>query len=235
MTVSVLEIRNYLLKPNSLEHFIDYFEEHFIASQESLGMSILGQFRLLGEPNRFVWIRGFPDMPTRQKALQNFYGGPVWAKYGPLANDMMLEWHNVHLLRPLGNPDLTRGCTAAGLAADLANGTISPNTGVIGIDFYQVAPDQQQALQASIAQAYEQEAISVRGLFVAETSENSFARLPVYQVEDTLVVISAYVNQEDAQKREAVIRALTENGISLHPAINSLLLSPTLRSPLRYA
>jgi hypothetical protein len=41
MTVNVLEIRNYLLKPNILEHFIDYFEEHFIASQEAEHMMTL--------------------------------------------------------------------------------------------------------------------------------------------------------------------------------------------------
>src|SRR5215471_3318769 len=113
MDISVLELRNYLLKPNVLEHFIDYFEGHFISSQEVVNMNILGQFRLVGEPDHFVWMRGFNDMQTRFEGLQNFYGGPVWKKYGPVANDMMLEWHNVHLLRPLTNIiDLTYGLNA---------------------------------------------------------------------------------------------------------------------------
>ena len=232
--MNVLEIRDYLLKPNRLEHFIDYFEEHFIASQEAVGMSILGQFRLIGEPDRFVWIRGFRDMETRFEALQNFYGGPVWAKYGPLANDMMLEWHNVHLLRPAANLSLNNGVSAESLAAALANGTISPHTGNIAIDFYQVASPREKA-EINILKAYHEEDIQIRGLFVAEMSENTFSRLPVYQVEDAFVVISAYESEADSEKRSIVVSQLAQNGIALHPTIPSLLLSPTLRSPLRYA
>ena len=231
---NVLEIRNYLLKPNRLEHFIDYFEAHFIASQEAVGMSILGQFRLLSEPDRFVWIRGFRDMETRFEALQNFYSGPVWAKYGPLANDMMLEWHNVHLLRPAASLTLNDGVSAQSIAADLANGTISPDTGIIAIDFYQVASPREKA-EINILKAYHEADIQIRGLFVAETRENTFSRLPVYQVEDAFVVISAYESEADSEKRSVVVRQLAQNGIALHPTIPSLLLSPTLRSPLRYA
>ena len=32
-------------------------------------MRVIGQFRDIGDPNRFVWLRGFPDMPSREKAL----------------------------------------------------------------------------------------------------------------------------------------------------------------------
>jgi hypothetical protein len=228
MTVNVLEIRNYLLKPNVLEHFIDYFEEHFIASQEAEHMTLLGQFRLIDEPDHFVWIRGFHDMPTRQKALQNFYGGSVWAKYGPLANEMMLEWHNVHLLRPLSDIDLMNGMTTERIAADLAAGTISLSTGLIAIDFYQLHADQHETMQ-NIVQAYQKEGIQIRGQCVAEMSENTFARLPVYQYEDIFVLISAYESPVAAVKRDRTIQNLAEQNIRLHPNANSLLLSPTLR------
>ena len=40
-------------------------------------MHIVGQFRDLDDPDRFVWIRGFTDMSSRLAALPNFYGGPV--------------------------------------------------------------------------------------------------------------------------------------------------------------
>lgn len=233
MAPGLLEIRNYLLKPNRLEHFIDYFEEHFLASQEAVGMTILGQFRVVNEPNHFVWIRGFQDMEARREALQNFYGGPVWAKYGPLANDMMLEWHNVHLLRDAASMDLTNGLNAGRIAADLANGTISLNTGLIAIDFYQVAAPREKA-EINILKSYHEQDMPIRGLFVAEMSENTFARLPVYQVEDAFVVISAYESEDAAPKRDLVINHLAQSGLSLHPSINALLLSPTLRSPLRY-
>lgn len=35
-------------------------------------MRAIGQFRDLGDPNRFVWLRGYPDMPAREKALTAF-------------------------------------------------------------------------------------------------------------------------------------------------------------------
>ena len=57
---------------------IHLFDREFVESQEALGMHIIGQFRDLDNPDRFVWLRGFPDMARRAEALQAFYGGPVW-------------------------------------------------------------------------------------------------------------------------------------------------------------
>jgi len=240
MNINVLEIRNYLLKPNVLEHFIDYFEEHFIFSQQDHNMHTLGQFRLTGEPNRFVWIRGFADMETRLAGLHDFYGGSVWKKWGPLANDMMLEWHNVHLLRPLGNAHLTCGLNADLVAAEFADGTISPHTGVIAVDFYEAKPGKRDDLiehfQTKVIPVYANEAIQLRGLFVAEMSENQFSRLPVNQNENELVVISAYESEDAYDHHHATLTPLvhTSLGELLSKSRETLLLSPTLRSPLRY-
>lgn len=240
MNINVLEIRNYLVKPNVLEHFIDYFEEHFIFSQEDVNMHVLGQFRLMVEPDHFVWLRGFGDMETRLEGLRNFYGGPVWEKWGPLANDMMLDSDNVHLLRPLDSADLTCGLNADGIAADLAAGTISPYTGVIAIDFYEALPGKREALidgfQTRVVPAYEHEAIQLRGLFVAEMSENEFPRLPVIQNEDELVVITAYESEAAYREKRARLTPHIHEatGVLLSRLSETLLLSPTLRSPLRY-
>ena len=241
MTINVLEIRNYLLKPHVLEHFIDYFEAHFIASQQDAKMHVLGQFRVLSEPDHFVWLRGFSDMQTRLGGLQNFYGGPVWKKYGRLANEMMLDSDNVHLLRPLGHSvDLTCGLSAESVAADLAAGTISPYPGIVAIDFYQAAPGLHDVLidkfQAQVVPVYEDEAIQLRGYFVAEMSENDFPQLPVIQNEDELVVITAYETEEACQEKRAKVSHIIDEmaGGLLSRTPDSLLLSPTLRSPLRY-
>lgn len=237
MTINVLEIRNYLLKPNMLEHFIDYFEAHFIATQEAENMHVLGQFRLIGEPDHFVWLRGFSDLPTRLTGLQNFYGGPVWKKYGSRANSMMIDSDNVHLLRPLNdNFDLTAGGTWETGAAELEAGTISPDTGIIAIDYYHAKPNQLEAVigkfQADGIAAYRDAGIQLRGIFVAEMRENEFPSLPVFQYENQLTVITAYANEA---AREIATRPLHQSLNSLlgEPP-KSLLLQPTLRSPLRY-
>ena len=78
----IVELRQYTLHPGTRETLVRVFEEHFIEGQERYGMRIIGQFRDLGDPDRFVWIRGFPDMEARTRALEGFYGGSVWRVRG---------------------------------------------------------------------------------------------------------------------------------------------------------
>jgi hypothetical protein len=72
-------------------------------------MRIAGLFRDLDAPDRLVWLRGFPDMPARAEALEDFYGGPVWQAQRDAANATMIDSSDVLLLRPLetgtGFPD----------------------------------------------------------------------------------------------------------------------------------
>jgi quinol monooxygenase YgiN len=240
MPITVIEVRNYLIKPGMRDHFTDNFEAHFIASQEAQGMSILGQFRVIGEPDHYVWLRGFSDMESRQAGLQNFYFGPVWKKYRELANGMIIDSDNVHLLRPLNNiADLMCGLNAEIMAADLDAGTISPSTGTIAIDFYQAKPGQRQALidafQSQIMPAYQREGIQVRGCFVAEMNENTFPKLPVIQNPDMLVVITAYESEQACgEKRELILPTVNAAIGALINVQDSLLLAPTLRSAMRY-
>ncbi|MEV6374853.1 NIPSNAP family protein [Micromonospora musae] len=70
-------------------------------SQEESGMAVLGQFRDLDRPDQFVWLRGFPDMPSRRTSLAAFYSGPVWARHAAAANATILDSDDVLLLREL--------------------------------------------------------------------------------------------------------------------------------------
>jgi hypothetical protein len=56
---------------------IALFEREFLDTQEATGMRVLGQFRDLDAPDRFVWLRGFPDMAQRRASLEAFYNGPA--------------------------------------------------------------------------------------------------------------------------------------------------------------
>ncbi|MBV8750263.1 MAG: NIPSNAP family protein, partial [Candidatus Eremiobacteraeota bacterium] len=98
---AVLELRQYTLHPGARDTLIDIFEREFIESQEEAGMQIIGQFRDLHDPNRFVWLRAFPDMRTRREALASFYGGPAWRANRDAANATMIDSDDVLLLRPL--------------------------------------------------------------------------------------------------------------------------------------
>ncbi len=240
MNINVLEIRNYLLKPQMREHFIDNFEANFIASQQAVNMHVLGQFRLIGERDHYVWLRGYTDMQTRLEGLQSFYDGDIWKRHREVTNGMLIDSDHVHLLRPLGQFDLTCGLTAEMMAADLAAGTISTATGVIAIDFYQSAPGARDALidtfETQVLPAYQREGMQLRGLFVAEMSENTFPRHPAIQNEDLLVVFTAYPSESAFSEKRARVAPHVHKTLEalLSGTPETLLLSPTLRSPLRY-
>src|ERR1700730_16316001 len=96
----IVELRQYTLHAGQRDRLIDLFEREFIESQEALGISVIGQFRDRDDPNRFVWVRGFPGLAARGEALAAFYGGPAWQAHRAAANATMLDSANVLLLRP---------------------------------------------------------------------------------------------------------------------------------------
>ena len=96
----VVELRQYTLQPGQRDVLIDLFDRELVETQEAAGMAILGQFRDLDEPDRFVWLRGFDGMTSRAQALARFYGGPAWKTHSAHANATMIDSDNVLLLRP---------------------------------------------------------------------------------------------------------------------------------------
>src|SRR4051794_21851701 len=100
---SVFELRNYTLIPGRREAFIGLFEREFVESQEAVGARIVATFRNLDDPDRFVWLRGFPDMAARAQALGAFYDGAVWQAHRNEANASIVDSDNVLLLRPTGS------------------------------------------------------------------------------------------------------------------------------------
>ena len=82
----IVELRQYTLHPGTRDVLIDLFDREFVESQEALGIRVIGQFRDVDDPDRFVWLRGFRDMPSRARGLTDFYGGPVWKAHREVAN-----------------------------------------------------------------------------------------------------------------------------------------------------
>jgi hypothetical protein len=97
----IVELRRYALRPGARETLIELFDRELVETQEEVGMQVLGQFRDLDDPDSFVWLRGFSDMPTRKRALEAFYGGPTWKEHAGAANATMIDSDNVLLLRPV--------------------------------------------------------------------------------------------------------------------------------------
>ncbi len=97
----VVELRRYRLRPGRRETLIGLFEARFIEPQEAAGARILGTFRVDGDPDGFVWLRGFTHHAVRPGVLASFYGGPVWQANRDAANATMIDSDDVHLLRAI--------------------------------------------------------------------------------------------------------------------------------------
>jgi hypothetical protein len=179
----VVELRQYRLHPGKRETLIDLFERHLLDPQEAAGMTIVGQFRDRKREDRFVWVRGFPDMERRQAALERFYDGPIWASHRNAANATMIDSDDVLLLKP-ARPDLAFHLDGG---PPPASGT-EENLVVVGI--YSLTEPPSPALVArfeeQVAPMLAGRGLRVNGLFVTESAPNRF-RLPVREGENVLV------------------------------------------------
>ena len=51
---AVIELRQYTLKPGQRDVLIELFEREFVETQEAVGIQLVGTFRDLDRPDRFV-------------------------------------------------------------------------------------------------------------------------------------------------------------------------------------
>ncbi len=206
--VNVIELRNYILKPGTRDNFINYFKRNFITSQNETGGYTPAQFRVKGAEDNFFWIRGFSDMESRSKFLPEFYYGPVWKEYGATANSMLVNNDNVYLLKPLTYHD---GALHQGKPININKLTI--DQGIAVIDFY-IANSKLDKLISFLSSTYlpALKKVSVEDftLWVTETAENDFPRLPVFQDRNLMVVIAYYKDElEYSSKRNAIDAVLS--------------------------
>ena len=53
---SVVELRDYTLRPGQRDVLVELFEREFVEPQEACGMRLVAQFRDLDRPEHFVWM-----------------------------------------------------------------------------------------------------------------------------------------------------------------------------------
>jgi len=222
--ISVVELRQYTLRPNQRDALIELFDREFVEPQEEVGALLIGQFRDLDEPGRFVWLRGFPDMEMRAAALSGFYGGPVWRANRDAANATMIDSDNVLLLRP-ATPD--SGFVLDGLSRDGSATSTTISGAVYSFD----APVDQAFIDefyAATATSLAAAGASVLASFVTETAENNFPALPVREGENVFVFFARVPDERYAAYANALEDAANSGAIS-----QRLRLLPTSRSLLR--
>src|SRR5262245_45891823 len=95
----LFELRNYRAHPGQRERLIAMFEDVFLDAYEASGTRVIGTFRSLEEPDRWVWIRAFPDAASRGTALRNFYDGDTWRRHAEACNATIADIAPAWLLR----------------------------------------------------------------------------------------------------------------------------------------
>ena len=236
--LSVLELRQYTLRPGRRDELIALFEREFVEPQEDVGAHVIATFRDLDDLDRFVWLRGFADMAARADALGAFYGGPAWQAHREAANATMVDSDNVLLLRPLGCDQALRAALSPRPPADVA----APAQGIFTITVCPLRRPADDALVHAFDQCVHPWWVGVGGdllaCWVTEAAANNFPRLPVREGEPVIAWLTRFDDEAAERRHAALLRASgcleqAEWRAHLSGEATQLRLAPTPRSALR--
>ena len=207
----VYELRQYTSHPGRRDELIGLFDTHLVEPQEDVGMHVVGQFRDVHRPDRFVWLRGFPDMAARLDGLTRFYlDSDAWARHRGAVNATMIDSDDVLLLRPEPvTPDL---CSR--LVPRPRPGDAPQPARVYAIDIHHVGGSVDEPDLAAPGG-------EVVAVLRTEPAPNNFPQLPIRADAEVLVVISRFETHRDVPPPSAC------------DAEERLVLEPTTRSALR--
>ncbi|WP_433662125.1 NIPSNAP family protein [Nocardia sp. CA-128927] len=235
----VVELRQYTLRPGTRDVLIELFDRELVETQEAVGMRIVAQFRDEDDPDRFVWVRAFPDLATRGAALTAFYvDGAAWRTHAPAARATMVDTDNALLLQPasatagLALPDGRPGVHATDL----------PESRVLATIYYLDTPQAEFAefFDNQVRPVLAEAGASPIACYVTDPAPNTFAALPV-RTESVFVWFALFDNADrraEHLERLAATPTWTED---VYPQIakrlsgppEQLHLAPTARSMLR--
>jgi quinol monooxygenase YgiN len=233
---AIVELRQYTLHPGRRDVLIDLFDREFVETQEDAGMTVMGQFRDLDDPDRFVWLRGFRDMETRANGLAAFYGGPAWKAHRDVANTTMIDSDNVLLLRPAwpgSEVDLDirrRNAANAAGSGGVLDATIFYLKDPASSELLKYCREQMNAILI-------EEGAKQVAWYVTEPTPNNFPKLPVREGEMVLVVLALFNDIASLEKFARSGRWDREIAPTLSQwlsrAPESHRLAPTTRSAIR--
>ncbi len=94
----IIEMRTYKTKPGKRSQFLEIFCSKSVPAHTETGMKILGPFLSIEDPDTFFFMRGFPDVASREPMKARFYEGELWKR--ELENTLLplLEKYDVVLV-----------------------------------------------------------------------------------------------------------------------------------------
>ena len=237
----VVELRQYSLHAKRFDRFNALFEREFIEPQEAAGITVIGQFHDLDDPDRFVWLRGFADMPSRRHALETFYGGDLWKSLRDEANASFTDTDNVLLLRPAPADAAFRldGLQRAAVGAPPAAAGLATAT------IYAVKAEYVAAFPGwfahTIRPVLARHGIEPIAALETNPAPNDFPRLPVRENETVFVWLARFPDRARGDAAMRDLAASTNWHETVEPELKQRLsaapqllrLEPTARSLLR--
>ncbi|WP_344877069.1 NIPSNAP family protein [Allokutzneria multivorans] len=200
MTDQVVELRQYTLRPGTRDTLIELFDREFVETQDAVGMRVIGQFRVEAAPDKFVWLRSFPDMEQRERSLSAFYDGPAWVQHRAAARETMVDTDDVLLLRPVGDGFPLRD-------RPLPGSTALPESRFLLTVHYGDEP-----FTDAFADSLEYEPLVC---LRSEYAANTFTALPVREGEHVFVTVENFagVLRGGARTEEMVLRPTSRSGL----------------------
>lgn len=236
---NVVELRQYTLVPAMRDTLVELFEREFVESQETAGLRVLGHFRDVDDPDRFVWLRSFPGMKEREAALSDFYFGPVWKQHREAANSTMIDSDNVLLLRPFAD-DKAALEELTGWARPAPSEAATAGSGIITVTVYSFAEEPSDEAITWFVSSFEDAMVDLGAprlaLLRTEDAQNTFPGLPVREGEHVVVRIAAFASLTEHARHQAEYagsaadRAVRERMVAEPVALR---LAPASRSLLR--
>jgi hypothetical protein len=94
----IIEMRTYRTKPGMRSRFLEMFRSKSMPAHAEIGMKILGPFLSIEDPDVFFFMRGFPDVASREPMKAKFYEGRLWKEELESIMLPMLEKYEVALV-----------------------------------------------------------------------------------------------------------------------------------------
>ncbi len=94
----IIEMRTYRTKPGLRSEFLRIFRAKSIPAHNEIGMKILGPLLSVEDADTFFFMRGFPDLASREPMKAKFYEGELWKNELEHVLLPMLEKYDVVLV-----------------------------------------------------------------------------------------------------------------------------------------
>jgi len=237
---NVLELRQYTLYPGRQDLFVDLFDRVFADPLDATGMTVVGQFRDLDRPDRFVWMRGFQTMAARARELAAFYDSDLWHAHRSEANASIADSDNVLLLEAASPSSQFKDVPPRPSAADM-----TASSGLFVVTLYDAKPEMLASFGAlferSLRARMEAAGGTTLATYVTSAQPNNFPRLPIRMGEHIYIWVArfkdtqayaAYQKRLEADRRWShTLWPAARDQLSREPEV--LRLTPTPRSRLR--